>query len=208
MTSTLEHSQQMRRIGIPELFWDRTFDNYEATDPKQIANLSWALEFAEHVNESPRSGMLLGNMGTGKTHLGVAVLKVAAGILGSFFCEATCELVERVRYATVAQIVQGVKDSWASRDITEGSIIEKVTAPRLLVLDEVEGSGSDFERSLLFRIMDTRYGAMKPTLLISNRPLEDVSTLLGPRVMDRLREHGSDLRVFDWESHRKQGVIA
>jgi DNA replication protein DnaC len=73
----------------------------------------------------------------------------------------------------------------------------------LLILDEIGVQfGSETERNLLFDVLNERYEDCKPTLLLSNLPKQDVAKYLGERVMDRLREDGGRVVVFDWESHR------
>lgn len=78
-----------------------------------------------------------------------------------------------------------------------------LTSPRLLILDEVGMNlGTEFEQRLFFDVLNERHEAMKPTILISNLNLKDVQAYLGLRVIDRMREDGGKLFVFDWESHR------
>lgn len=55
---------------------------------------------------------------------------------------------------------------------------------------------------LLFDVLNERYERRKPTLMLSNLTAQEVAAYLGERVMDRLREDGGRVIVFDWESHR------
>jgi DNA replication protein DnaC len=72
--------------------------------------------------------------------------------------------------------------------------------------------GSDTEKLLLFDILNERYERRRPTILMSNLPRDEVSSYLGERVFDRLREDGGEFISFTWESYRKsrnhQGEIA
>ena len=62
--------------------------------------------------------------------------------------------------------------------------------------------GSDAEKLLLFDVLNERYERRKPTLMLSNLTAQEVAAYLGERVMDRLREDGGEVVVFDWASHR------
>jgi DNA replication protein DnaC len=43
---------------------------------------------------------------------------------------------------------------------------------------------------------------MKPTILISNLAIGPLAEFAGDRVIDRMKENGGKLVVFDWKSHR------
>ena len=44
---------------------------------------------------------------------------------------------------------------------------------------------------------------MLPTIVISNIGINELGRYLGDRGVDRLRENGGGVLVFDWESYRK-----
>jgi DNA replication protein DnaC len=108
----------------------------------------------------------------------------------------------------VARAVRLVKDSWSKdSDRSESEAIELLTAPDLLILDEVGiQSGSDFEKNLIFDVLNERYARRRPVILLSNLEPKEISAFLGERVMDRLREDGATVHAFTWSSHR--GVSA
>ena len=87
---------------------------------------------------------------------------------------------------------------------TETQVLESYASPALLVLDEIGAtSGSDHERQMLFELVNQRYEARRPTLLVSNLNAEEVRAFLGERIMDRLRDGGGKMLRMDWESFRK-----
>jgi DNA replication protein DnaC len=55
----------------------------------------------------------------------------------------------------------------------------------------------------IFDIIDGRYENILPTILISNQNIENIKTLIGDRVVDRLRSEGGQLLVLDGNSQRK-----
>jgi DNA replication protein DnaC len=77
----------------------------------------------------------------------------------------------------------------------------------LLLLDEVGVQfGSEAEMIQLTEVLDARYSAMKPTLVISNCDRAGLEKFLGVRAVDRLRDNGGMLLVFDWPSWRGRGA--
>jgi DNA replication protein DnaC len=181
--------------GIPDRFHERTLDNFEAKSDEQKFALSFARSYAEGFDDvlrTGRSAMFVGKPGTGKTHLaaGIGLRVMAAG--------------RTVLFTTVMRAIRRVKDTW-NRDSreTEGQAISAMVFPDLLILDEVGVQfGSDFERNMLFDVLNERYERRKPVLLLSNLPVEEVTAFLGERIVDRLREDGGKLIKFTWESHR------
>lgn len=182
--------------GIPERFQDRTLDSFKAETDSQRFALAFSKEYAnnfEQVLKTGRSAMFVGRPGTGKTHL-------AAGI----GLQIMRQQRRTVLFTTVMRAVRRVKDTWSKDSAeTEGQAIAAMSAPDLLILDEVGVQfGSEFEKNILFDVLNERYIKRRPTLFLSNLPKDEVIAYLGDRIMDRLREDGGKLIPFTWDSHR------
>ena len=181
--------------AIPERFKDRTLESYVAKTSGQQKALAFATEYAENfdlVLREGRSAIFVGKVGTGKTHL-------AIGIALSIMQQQRSAL-----FVTVQRLIRRVKDSWHTKEETESQVVDVFASPDLLVLDEVGVQfGSEFEKQVLFDVLNTRYENRKPSILLSNIPKEQLSDYLGERVTDRLRENGGKVIGFDWGSYRK-----
>ena len=181
--------------AIPERFKDRTLESYVAKTSGQQKALAFATEYAENfdlVLKEGRSAIFVGKVGTGKTHL-------AIGIALSIMQQQRSAL-----FVTVQRLIRRVKDSWHTKEETESQVVDVFASPDLLVLDEVGVQfGSEFEKQVLFDVLNTRYENRKPSILLSNIPKEQLSDYLGERVTDRLRENGGKVIGFDWESYRR-----
>jgi DNA replication protein DnaC len=184
------------RAGIPDRFKEKTLDTFVA-DTRDKKN---ALDFAKHyaVNfsanlESGKGAIFMGSPGTGKTHLAAGI---AISIMGA---EERSAL-----YISAMRAIRKVKESWGhGAKQTESEVIASMVYPDLLIVDEIGvQSGSDFEKNLLFDILNERYEKRKPTILISNLTKEEVIGFVGERVMDRMKEDGGMALIFNWESHR------
>lgn len=194
----------MKRAGIPRRFQTRTFENYVADSVGQQRAKKTAKQYADDfdsVLESGQSLIFTGKTGTGKTHLANAVANqvIKAGRTAAFM--------------SVRELVGRVKDTWNKKaEQTESEVIRELIKLDLLILDEVGVQfDSDAERLILFDVINGRYEDVRPTIVLSNYPVESengpsIRKVLGDRVIDRLREGGGKMVVFDWESHRKGGA--
>ena len=198
--AALEREQRRwaAKIGsaaIPERFKDRTLDSYVAKTSGQKKALAFAKEYADNFDQVMRTGrsaVFVGKVGTGKTHL-------AVGIALSIMQQQKSPV-----FVTVQRLIRRVKDSWRTKEETETEVINAFALPDLLILDEVGVQfGSEFEKQVLFDVLNERYEKLKPSILLSNIPSEQLSDYLGERVTDRLRENGGALIGFNWDSYRK-----
>lgn len=184
---------------IPARFASKTFANYRVACDRQRVALgaceSYAARFEEHA-AAGRCLLLLGHVGNGKTHLAAAVASVVVQ-----------QHRRNVMYTTVARVCQQVKASYGKDAAqSEREALDLFRTPDLLILDEVGASyGTDFERMVMFEVVNARYEDVKPTIVISNLAAADLVGALGDRTADRLREGGGIVVKFDWESDRKGG---
>lgn len=183
-----------QRSAIPSRFEDRSLENYTADLPGQAKALAIAKQYAATFDESEGVSLIFcGGVGSGKTHLAIGIAK---------------ELMRGNRSAlfmSVMGAVRSVKETWRDSEISEREALQNLTEPDLLILDEVGVQfGSDTEKLILFEIINGRYENRRATIIISNLAIDALTSYLGERVVDRLREGGGKLVVFDWPSYRRQ----
>ena len=181
--------------GIPERFQSRGLDNFDATTPGQQHALDFARSFAASFDAKERKGLsaiFVGRPGTGKTHIAVGI--------GMHLLRQN----RPVLFTTVMRAIRRVKDTWAKgSEESESQAIAALVYPELLILDEVGVQfGSEFEKNILFDVLNERYEKRRSTLLMSNLSLEEVKGYLGERIFDRMREDGGRYIPFEWGSHR------
>lgn len=177
--------------NIPARFAACEFDNYEVTAPKQRRVLNackaYADDFGAHL-ASGRGLIMLGNPGTGKNHLATAI----------------CKAVKEKRSTVLRVKASEYLDAFWSKDFGErDQWIRELSRVHLLVLDEVGRSSSTANaQNAFFRLIDARYEAVRPTLLLSNLDRNGVIEVLGDASYDRLTEAGTQRLTFDWDSRR------
>lgn len=198
--------------GLQGRFLRATFANFEATLPAQRQALATCRSFAEDFDaRAPAGGLwLVGPPGTGKTHLGSAMVSHLIRVHGlDAHILAVHELMRMARQR-IGNKRQGtsVWDGCDYRPLpdtgseTVDGLIERLAGAALLVLDEIGVSrGSEWEAEQLFAVVDARYKAELPTVVVSNLPAAQLKTELGHRLFDRLRE-GAQQVPMAWPSHR------
>jgi len=194
-----EEEKQRKDFGalaLPPRFQDKTFQNFVVT-PANNAVYDFMYDYALHADEVCETGqsvIFLGKPGTGKTHLACAALK-------QFFLFGHTGL-----FTSVAKMIRTIRSTWGTTD-SETEAINRFVNVDLLVIDEVGvQAGSDNERNVLFSVLNERYENVKPTILISNEPVNSFKAYVGERVFDRFRENGGKAFIFDWTSFRTGGA--
>lgn len=192
----LQHRERLEQAKIPARFRDAKFQSFQAGTGPQVTAFKECKHYAEHwsdVRSTGRSLLLFGGVGTGKTHLAIAI---ASHVLN---------LGKSVLYVTFQEMMRAYKSAFDPKSgTTEDAEILKYATPELLILDEIGVQyGSDAEKDYAFAILNKRYNDMLPTIYISNLELERLREYLGPRLVDRIRESGGKALKFDWPSYRK-----
>lgn len=188
----IKFSRDQQNAGIPIRYRGATIGPFPIPDPRQKEVIHAVKEFVLTSGAVSTGLILLGTVGTGKTH-------VACAILNGLLLQGSTAL-----FLTTAQALRRIKESWGKgAEKTEQQALSSLVAPDVLVLDEIGVQrGSDFELVTLDEIVNERYNRRKPTILISNLTMKELAQLLGERVTDRFQEGGRVL-VFDWPSLRR-----
>lgn len=133
---------------------------------------------ATGVQETAVNLWLYGPAGTGKTHLGHAV------------CAAATRQGRRAVFSSLRKILNDIRATWkpGSPERSE-DVLQRLSEIPMLVIDEADKvHWSDNTRQLVFALLDLRYTADRPTVLISNATPEHLKPQMGFPSWDRLRE--------------------
>lgn len=137
---------------------------------------------------------IVGPRGTGKTQLGVEIIRKFA----ARFPDRTS------RYATAMDIFVDLKDTYRSQGTREKDVRYRYASYGMLVIDEIHNrSDNNWEQMMLNDILDIRYRQMLDTLLLGNIKADQLQDYLGPTIADRMRETGAVEKAV-WKSWRQR----
>ncbi|MFP3678492.1 ATP-binding protein [Pseudomonas sp. SIMBA_041] len=191
---------QQSSARIPKRFAEKTFTDFVVSNPGQQIALDACSDYVKNFSKHRREGrcmLLLGKVGTGKTHLAIAS---ASHLINDCMVKAI--------YRTVGTLISEIRATFNDRSgESEAHILREVIGADLLVLDEVGATKqSEFELATLFSIINGRYEQCRPTIIVSNLSPAELNDAIGARCVDRIRENGCIGVAFDWESQRgKEG---
>jgi DNA replication protein DnaC len=184
----------LRSMGVPRKLTASTFDDFQIDSPAWAPMVKTVRDFAA----TPKGILLLlGNVGTGKSHLAVAALR---------------QRVDAHRhdamFITQSALLRRHRQSYKSPhrragDETPQDILEACQEANLLVLDDLGlSSGSRDEPALVYDLLTHRYDNFSATIITSNLTPSELETEIGSRLYDRLREAAFAMLQFGFDSKR------
>ena len=166
--------EERYRKAVPERYWSESLDSYRTDTAERKAAAEKARAFAQCVRLGEfRTLLLLGAVGTGKTHLACGIVRECSGTY-----RLSSAIVDELQHAK----------SFSSRE-TVADILDFYGSARLLVVDEIgRVSAAREEQYALYQIINARYNRRKPTVLISNQTKGAFLGYIGEAAADRLAE--------------------
>lgn len=159
-----------KNSGLPKRFKRKTFENYERGD--NFIAYKKAEEFAENFPDINKGLLLVGPVGTGKTHLAAAISNKLISRLYSVY------------FGNTTDIMSFIKSTYSKdAEMTEGEAIELMTEKvDLLVIDDL-GKENETENTLsvLYQIINKLYENEKPVVITTNFNSSDLARKLGER---------------------------
>jgi DNA replication protein DnaC len=154
--------------------------------------VSYTKKFIES-NDKMHNLLIMGNPGTGKTHLCIAAARNIK------------EAGYSVGFMTTGQLLSKIKSTYnKGSTLTEEDILKDIKKLDLLILDDVGseaiGRNDNWRETMLFEIVESRSG--KPTIYTSNLPDTDLALGVGKRVYSRLYYNTKFVDLFT-DDYRK-----
>ena len=191
--------QRQAAARIPARFASKTLDNYQCPVKDKWRKLlvhsarAYISGFT-FKTEYPKGLLMSGPVGSGKSHLAVAILKevIAKGYTGLYYNSP--DLMRDIR----ATFDRGA-------ETREDDLLEEVTTTDLLVFDDVGAERmSDFVMDRFYLIINERYEGCKPVLITTNLDEAEMESRLGKRIVSRVHEMCETFGPFPDEDWRRK----
>ena len=173
----MKMQRTFNRSGIRPLHQNCSFENYKVESQGQMNALNQARQYVDEFDGNIASFIFSGKPGTGKNHLAAAI------------CNELLLRGKSVLIITVADIMSAMKDTFSNRETSEEQLLNDLSNVDLLVIDEIG---------------DRRSSSKRPTGMLTNHNIDEMTRLLGERVMDRMKLGNSLYVIFDWDSYRSR----
>ncbi|MCC6803140.1 MAG: ATP-binding protein [Anaerolineae bacterium] len=171
-------SQRDQLSSLP-FYAGMTFDNFDtrtALSPDDRQNLERVFAAARSYAQQPQGWfVLLGNYGSGKTHLAAAIANVQQ------------ERGNLVVFITVPDLLDHLRTTFSpGSSVTFDRRFQTVRSVPLLVLDDLSTeSATMWAKEKLFQLLNHRYVAGLPTVITSSSTVEKIDERIRTRLMDR-----------------------
>ncbi|QBY46004.1 ATP-binding protein (plasmid) [Arsenophonus nasoniae] len=184
----------MGNSGISELYQHCTFDNFEALTTEQRQAKFKAKNYADNFGKYFGGFVFSGHSGTGKNHLAAAI--------GNHLIQDGLSIL----IVTFPELMMRLRKTYESAPkYTESQLIDDLCGVDLLVFDDVGVQRNNLNEGLvIFQIIDRRTSSKKPTGILTNLPQQQLTEVLGERIVDRLRMGKPTVVNFNWSSYRRK----
>lgn len=144
--------------------------------------------------------------GNGKTHIAVSVLKEYAKL-------SVFPVKNKPVFIQFTEMMQFIKSSFDSSNLTESDIVKYFCDPELLIIDDIGSEKvTEYTSATLYIILNRRYESNKPTIVATNETSATLTEKYGSRIVSRLvsgvvqKVVGSDNRITKSVMHDYTGI--
>lgn len=178
-----ETGLRQQQLTNPSHYRDMNLGNFDVgggADAAERNNLEKVLRRSREFAERPAGWLvILGNYGSGKTHLAAAIANhlTDRGI--------------RVIFTSVPDLMDWLRVSFGSdSSLSFQQRFQMVRDAPLLILDDLPASqGTPWVREKLFQLIEYRYSGQLPTVFTTANQMEELDERIASRLYDRRRCH-------------------
>ncbi len=174
-----QRAETLQEIGNLSELKRYTFDTFQieghGLTPERFANLNRVRETALEFSRDPKGWLVFrGSYGCGKTHLAAAI------------ANACLDQGYPVLFITVPDLLDELRAAFApDSTATYSERFNQVRNAPLLIMDDLgTENGTPWAQEKLFQIINHRYVTRLPTVITTNRTLEEID----PRIRSRLSD--------------------
>ncbi|EAD8780236.1 ATP-binding protein [Listeria monocytogenes] len=190
-----------------------SFENYHADNEDNTRALAICKRYAETFSlKQPRSLLLTGSYGVGKSHLAASIMRAISKIDIVLKKDDDRDVILKSRKPTMIfintpKLLTKIRSSFSkTSDFTEADLLNEIESVDLLVLDdfgsEIKEANNDFAVQKIFEIVEGRVG--KHTIYTTNFNVDELFNFYGERNFSRIMEDANLIQMTG-ENYRLRG---
>lgn len=168
-----------RESNLGKRFCSKTFESFEKE--RNPVAYQIAYQYAKNFSDEQEEGLIIiGNPGTGKTHLAAAIAN---------YCITHHET--KLKFGNFVDILDSIRKTFHEQTESEqrDEIIQKLQQMPLLIIDDLgKEKTSEWTREILYRIVNYRYAECKPLIITTNLTPEQLAKSTDPATVSRIIE--------------------
>jgi DNA replication protein DnaC len=172
--------EKLEGCGLTDSFKKKTFSTFKTDTEHQKQAKLRAMSYCKKFKEEKGSFLLTGNPGTGKTHLGIAIMM---------------QLVNQnvgCRYAEYISLIMRLKQCCMDPINYNKEINEYKNCTVLFLDDLLKGQTSEADRKYIYEIINYRYMTEKSIIVSTEKSLNelmDYDAAITSRIIEMCREN-------------------
>jgi len=211
--------EMIAKADIPHRYCNCNLKNYRPY-PDNEESYKTVLDYLTRFQQLESQGrwlVMIGEYGTGKTHLAVALMKKIcfdyAGQAVTKYKDFPLSIIRDqinnrpVLFVKAPELLEKIRSAYEYEDVNENDVLAGYKYKKFLVIDDLGSEKpSEWQQEKLYTILDYRYSNLRPTVITSNYDLNELLPRIGQRVVERIQETAGEY-ITGWtgESYRMKG---
>jgi len=179
----------LKHCNVPSRYLNCDFNNFNVD-----AGNKTAFSKLHELNEVKDIIYITGDVGTGKTHLSVALLRNLRHLQ-----------YQKGNFQPATRILLELRSGFSNDKVSEKDALRTYQLDEILIVDDLGAEKlTDYVVQAWYSIVDYRYSNMLPTVITSNLSIQELAAKFGDRIASRaasgmvLTLKGSDRRIEKW----------
>lgn len=168
----------------------RRYESANLRTSKFAPEMKDAVEYLRNFKKQTNNLIITGGTGCGKTYLIYAFINRLWEVLGSDMYDKDTRCVQGIYYFGLKNIIDSIRKDWRNPPREDEWFLDWLKTVPFLIIDEIGVNyGTESERVELYELFNYRWENMLPTVCVSNFNRDELESMLGLRIADRIYDN-------------------